>query len=65
MVSKGELATIALRYDTAMSRAMLRALGLSFSYRHVMAGHRRRERRPAQVYDGIQECFENRMHVNF
>ena len=28
MVSRHELASIALRYDTAMSRAMLRALGV-------------------------------------
>ena len=54
-MSRGELAMIALRYDTSMSRAMLRALGLE-------------PREPAPVvgevvsvdrYEGIDWCFEN------
>lgn len=54
-MSKGELAMIALRYNTSMSRAMLRALGLE-----------PREPAPAvgtvvsvDRYEGIDWCFEN------
>lgn len=54
-VTRGELAEIALRYRTSMSRAMLRALGL-------------RPREPAPPagtvvsvdrYEGIDWCFRN------
>lgn len=54
-MSRGELAMIALRYDTSMSRAMLRALGLE-------------PREPAPPvgtvvgvdrYEGIDWCFRN------
>ena len=54
-VSRGELAMVALRYDTSMSRAMLRALGLE-------------PREPAPPvgaivsvdrYEGIDWCFRN------
>ena len=54
-MSRGELAAIALRYDTSMSRAMLRALGLE-----------PREPAPAartivgiDRYEGIGWCFRN------
>lgn len=48
----------ALRYDTAMSRAMLRALG-------VQVPHRARPGTIARVdrLDGLRECFENRKRV--
>lgn len=54
-MSRQELARIALRYDTSMSRAMLRALGLE-------------PREPAPSvgvivsvdrYEGIDWCFRN------
>lgn len=54
-VTRGELAEIALRYSTSMSRAMLRALGLE-------------PREPAPPvgtvvsvdrYEGIDWCFRN------
>lgn len=54
-MDRRELARIARRYDTSMSRAMLRALGL-----------RRREPVPAtgtvvsvDRYEGMLWCFEN------
>ena len=54
-MSRGEIALIAMRYDTSMSRAMLRALGL-----------RPMEPAPAvgsvvsvDRYEGIDWCFEN------
>lgn len=54
-MSKGELLTIALRYDTAMSRAMLRALGLEPREPAPPAGT------VASVdrYEGIDWCFRN------
>ena len=54
-MSRGELAMVALRYDTSMSRAMLRALDLE-------------PREPAppvgtivsvDKYEGIDWCFRN------
>ena len=53
------LAKAALRYDTAMSRAMLRALGIAIPDRN------RGRARPAKiqrvdVYEGIRECFQNK-----
>lgn len=54
-MTRAEYVRIAMRYDTAMSRAMLRALGIGF-----------REPRPpvgcivsADRYDGVLECFRN------
>lgn len=54
-MSRGELAMIALRYNTSMSRAMLRALGLE-----------PREPAPAvgaivsvERYEGLDWCFRN------
>jgi len=57
-MTRDELAAIALRYDTAMSRAMLRALGIQ-------------AREPARYgvvvsvdrYDGLLECFAQRTGV--
>ena len=43
-----QLAAIALRYDTAMSRAMLRALGMEVPHRVTV-----------DRYAGMMECFEN------
>lgn len=37
VVDRNGLAEIALRYDTSMSRAMLRALGISPAYRRMRA----------------------------
>ena len=56
MLPRRVLESIALRYDTLMSRAMLRALGVTV----------RRERRAKPVelresmrYEGMDECFRN------
>ena len=57
------LARIALRYDTAMSCAMLRALGIKAPRRHA-------EERPSPVtipegdaYEGMLECMGQRYGV--
>lgn len=57
-MDREQMTRIALRYDTALSRAMLRALG-------VEPPKRARGRTSARVdrYDGILECFENRKGV--
>lgn len=56
MVTRDQMARIALRHDTTMSLAMLRALG-------VTARPRRRPAEPAlravDRYVGIDECFRN------
>ena len=57
-MTRDQLARIALRYDTAMSRAMLRALGIQ-------------AREPARYgvvvsvdrFEGIEECFAQRLGV--
>lgn len=53
MVDRGQLAAIALRYDTAMSRAMLRALGIRVPHRPAEPGTIARVDR----YDGVRECM--------
>lgn len=50
------LAEIALRYDTLMSRAMLRALGLT---RAVASAARVRTGSEARRYAGLAWCFAN------
>ena len=57
-MEREELARIALRYDTSMSRAMLRALGIEVPHR-VRPGTIARVDR----LEGIEECFENRRRV--
>lgn len=57
-MDRDQLARIALRYDIAMSRAMLRALGVPVPYRA----------RPGTValadrYGGIAECMGQRHGV--
>ena len=55
-MTRDELARIALRYDTALSRAMLRALGVA-----VRRPRGKVDRSPRNArYDGMSECFENR-----
>lgn len=54
MVSRSEMARIALRHDTAMSLAMLRALGVSERPRRRCTRAPRRD-----PYDGIAELFAN------
>lgn len=49
-----QLAAIALRYDTAMSRAMLRALGMEVPHRATVGAIVTVDR-----YAGMMECFEN------
>ena len=58
-MTREELARIALRYDTQLSRAMLRALG-------VEPRVRARGRATAKVdrYEGIAECFAQRVGVS-
>ena len=60
-MTRDELARIALRYDTAMSRAMLRALGLPVPERPV-AGRIVRVGADG-TYDGIAECMGQRYGV--
>lgn len=59
MVLPCEMALIARRYDTLMSRAMLRALGEPPPHRLRRAP--RAQRRPVRDarFDGIEECFRN------
>lgn len=55
-MDRGTLASIALRYDTALSRAMLRALGVPpAALRRIVGRVSREDRR----YDGIAWCFAN------
>lgn len=55
-MSHAMLAAIARRYDTVMSRAMLRALGVPFVSSAALAGSAvRADRR----YEGMLWCFEN------
>lgn len=55
-MDRAQMAKIALRYDTAMSRAMLRALGIPVPKRKPKRGTVVRVDR----YEGLRECFENR-----
>lgn len=55
-MSRAEIVRIALRYDTSMSRAMLRALGIHAPKPAPAAGTiARADRR----YDGLAWCFAN------
>lgn len=56
-MNREQLARIAMRYDTALSRAMLKALGIDA---HAMAakGGVRYER-----YEGLHECMRQRYGV--
>ena len=58
-MDRDELARIALRYDTRMSRAMLRALGVPVPERPPKSGAVVRVDR----YDEVRECFKNRRRV--
>ena len=55
-MDREQMARIALRYDTAMSRAMLRALGIQVPHRKPRRGVIVR----VDKYEGLRECFENR-----
>lgn len=57
-MTRDDLARIALRYDTAMSRAMLRAIGVP-APEPVRYGVVARVDR----YDGLLECFAQRTGV--
>ena len=57
-MTRDQLARIALRYDTAMSRAMLRALGVDVPHRA----------RPGTIvsvdrYDEMLDCFAQKVGV--
>lgn len=58
-MTRDELARIALRYDTLMSRAFLRALGLDPPSR----GREGRVIANADRYDGLAECMGQRHGV--
>lgn len=58
-MERDELVRIALRYDTAMSRAMLRALGVDVPHRVTPGTIVRVDR-----YAEVRECFANRRRVN-
>lgn len=53
-----QMARIALRYDTALSRAMLRALGIPIPHRAKPGTIARVDR-----LDGLDECFKQRHGV--
>ena len=55
-----DMERIARSYDTLMSLAMLRALGVP-----LLASKRARVRasKPESTYDGMADCFENRRAV--
>lgn len=55
-----QLAAIALRYDTAMSRAMLRALGMDVPHRATVGAIVMVDR-----YADMDECFANRTLAHF
>ena len=57
-MTRDDLARIALRYDTALSRAMLRALGIDVPRRSVPGAIQRVDR-----YDGVAECMGQRVGV--
>ena len=49
-----------MRHDTVVAMAFRRALGLPLD---MPRSHRPREHASAGVYDGMDECFENRKRV--
>ena len=53
-MDRDQLARIALRYDTAMSRAMLRALGIPIPEQRPRPGTVARVDR----YEGLEECLK-------
>lgn len=55
MVGFAEMVEVASRYDTAVSRAMLRALGAAPPARRAP----RRRRRRGGRYAALRECFAN------
>lgn len=55
-----ELARIAMRYDTAMSRAMLRALGIDSPQRKRTQPRRKRYRPTRRE---VRQCFGQRYGV--
>ena len=57
-VNRDQMARIALRYDTAMSRAMLRALGVPVPHRARPGAIVRADR-----YEGVAECMAQKVGV--
>lgn len=55
-----DYARIAFRYDTSMSRAMLRALGVAWPSPARAARARAATKRRDRAYIGMAECFANR-----
>lgn len=58
-MTRDQLARIALRYDTSMSRAMLRALGVPVPRREPRVG----AIVSADRFDGLRECMAQRTGV--
>lgn len=61
MPSRGDLAMIAMRYETLPSDAMLRALGTTRRAERSRAAGRV----PDMRYEGMIECFENRVRIGY
>lgn len=59
MLTRKVLASIALRYDTAMSRAMLRALGVVVRPEGGAVPKPCAKRVRDARYEGMRWCFEN------
>lgn len=57
-MTRDQMLRIALRYDTALSRAMLRALGVE-----APRGRKRGRVIRHDRYDGLMECFGQRHGV--
>ena len=55
-MDREQMARIALRYDTQMSRAMLRALGVPIPDRKPRHAKHKRNR-----YDGARQLFRNKL----
>lgn len=58
MLDREELGRIALRHDTNMALALLRALGIS---RRPRPRRARGGLADARRYEGVGECFRNRI----
>lgn len=62
-MTRDELTRIALRYDTAMSRAMLRALGVQIPERYATGGVVPLDTLKRDMYAGMQGCMMQRYGV--
>lgn len=62
-MTRDDLARIALKYDTAMSRAMLRALGVPVPERYAAGGIAPAGMLARDTYAGLHDCMMQRYGV--